>query len=140
MRGSKPRIIKSVDFTNDFFPMLTTLESEILPTEKKTFSELVRDLLSAYVREHGKGNPAFKLDAFTDPKFVALPTPWGSIGKTELAPFSWKEDDDMIRRLEAALANVKLDRQAKRDEEIKAKMQPGDAYAARTKDTGKPRV
>ena len=46
---------------------------KIADKEGKKFSELVMDVLEDYVKKHSDGNPAFTLDQFVDPNFVACP-------------------------------------------------------------------
>lgn len=86
-------------------------------------SEMLLAVVEEYVKAHGEGNPSFSLDKFReDPQFAAYPTPWGRpLGYKELEPFSWKEEDEMIKRLEGSLSTLRLDRQKKRDQDIKAK-------------------
>ena len=97
---------------------------EIAKREKGTWgtSEMVLDALEEYVKTHGSGNPAYSLDHFKSADAVAWPSPWSkAIGFSELEPFCWKEEDEMIRRLEKTLETVKIDRQKKRDAEMRAK-------------------
>ena len=89
---------------------------------KRGTSEMVLEVVEEYVKAHGQGNPTFKLDQFQQEGFAAYPTPWGkTVGFSELEPFSWKEEDEMIRRLEKTLETVRIDRRKKRDAEIRAK-------------------
>ena len=89
---------------------------------KRGTSEMLLQVLEEYLKAHGSGNPSFKLERFAEPGFAAYPTPWGkAIGYSELESFSWKEEDDMIAKLERTLVTVKNDRQAKRDADMKAK-------------------
>ena len=41
--------------------------------EHKTESELLREALQEYIKNHGDGNSTFKLDDFQDPEFKAMP-------------------------------------------------------------------
>ena len=40
----------------------------------KDFAEIIEEALTDWYKVHGKGNPAFRLDQFNDPSFLALPT------------------------------------------------------------------
>jgi len=48
---------------------------EIAKRERKPVAEIIFELLEEYVKEHGQGNPSFKLDDFVEKKVIeALPT------------------------------------------------------------------
>lgn len=72
---AKARILKVVNYRQEDLPTLAALE-EVLKREGKEFTQWVRDETASYVKKHGKGNPAFKLETFSDPNALALPIAW----------------------------------------------------------------
>ena len=112
-------VLKSISYAVEDEPIIHAAQ-KIAERERRSFSKIVILALEEYNKAHGKGNASFALETFAGGN-IALPTPWGTLGTAELKPYSWKEDDDMILRLERTLAAIKNDRQAKRDEAMRSK-------------------
>jgi len=45
----------------------------IITREGKSMKSMVEQFMGDYIKTHGDGNPAFTLDQFKDPNFVACP-------------------------------------------------------------------
>jgi len=70
---AKARILKVVNYREEDMGSLKLLE-EILKRENKEFTAWVREQTVEYVRKHGNGNPAFKIEQWVDQsKLKALP-------------------------------------------------------------------
>lgn len=92
----------------------------IAEREKRSKSFIVMEALREYIKAHDKTeNSQNTLD---NPEALAYPTPWAPLGKEELKPYSVQEDDEMIAKLERATETLKVDRQRKRDAEVKVRM------------------
>lgn len=112
-------VIESFSHTTDEQPIIDEV-AKIAKREKRSKSQVIVLALEEYTKAHGKGNDSYPLEAFAKGA-VALPTPWGTLDFEQLKPYSWKEDDDMIQRLQKSIATLQNDRQRKRDTELKAK-------------------
>ncbi len=83
-------------------------------------SSLGRKVLDEYVKAHLSGNTQYLLTQDYE-KMSAYPTPWDGLDLKKLKGNTWKEDDEMLEKLEAAKGVLMKDRQVKRDNELKAK-------------------
>lgn len=112
-------VIESFSHGTNEQPIIDEVK-KIAKRENRSQSQVIVLALEEYVKAHGKGNDTYQLEEFAKGA-VALPTPWSNLGLEELRPYSWKEDDDMINRLEKAISTLRTDRQKKRDAELTAK-------------------
>lgn len=114
-----PEIILTFSAKPEELPLIDQID-KIAQREKRSRSFIIKEALAEYAKVHGSGNPAYTLDEF-EKGAAAYPTAWGAIGTEDLKPYSWQDEDDMVGRLTSAIANIKRDRQAKRDAEVRAK-------------------
>ena len=112
-------VIESFSHTQEEQRILDEVK-KIAKREKRSQSAIIMSALAEYAKAHGKGNDSYALEEFAKGA-VALPTPWGNLGAEELKPYSWRELDDMLQRLEKAIAAIRTERQKKRDAELRAK-------------------
>ena len=120
------QVIVSFSASPEDAPTVTKIE-KIAKRQRRSRSFVVLEALRDYVEKDKLDNGERKLEHFPSTEATGYPSAWQPLGTKELARFTWKEDDDMIAKLESALANVKNDRQAKRDVELAAKT--GEKYA-----------
>ena len=68
---------------------------KVAQREGKKFSFVVKELLKAYIKSHGSGNPSYPLEKWVhDPKFKAFPT----IGETPSADWVKKMDKQDLQQ------------------------------------------
>ena len=68
----------------------------------KDFSDVLEIALEEYIKRHGRGNPAFTLEKFSDPQFVGLPT----LGDAPSKEYAYSEEDwRMIKKHAVAWAD-----------------------------------
>ena len=78
---------------------------EIADREGKSSSEVIMELITEYVKHHGSGNPAFKLDQWQeDPSFQVVPTLFAQKQKW-LSYYENSTDEDKVK-LKVALNQV----------------------------------
>ena len=67
--------IRTVYVPKEFETAWTVFEA-IAEREKgdRGLSKLLNEVVAEYAKKHGKGNPAYSLELFQEPNFVALPT------------------------------------------------------------------
>lgn len=94
---AKARILKVVNYREEDIPTLTALE-EILKREGLEFTEWARRQTLDYVKRHGQ-NPQPKLDSFSNPQTLSLPTAWEDPTDETLRPISKEEAKFMLGQL-----------------------------------------
>ena len=114
------QVIVSFSASPEDAPTVTKIE-KIAKRQRRSRSFVVLEALRDYVEKDKLDNGERKLEHFPSTEATGFPSPWSPLGTKELARFSWKEDDDMIAKLEAALATLSRDRQTKRDASLHEK-------------------
>lgn len=72
MKKNKGQHIETVSFKeehNELFEKFVDIQWK----ERLSFSEMVRKAMEEYVKKHGEGNPAFRLDQFSEQGMKATP-------------------------------------------------------------------
>ena len=74
MKERKKFVVTSFSYPQEKDPIVHEL-SVIAARERKSSSEIIVDLVEAFVKAHSSGNDSFKLDNWQeDPEFQAAPT------------------------------------------------------------------
>lgn len=105
-------IIRTFSYALELQPLIVKAEKRA-EKEHVSFGALVIKGLSAYLNLTGSEHQSLDGQRFPDA--------WTSIGSSELKSYSWKDEDEMVHRLESNLSAIKNDRQTKRDEEMRTK-------------------
>jgi hypothetical protein len=73
MKERKRNVIGTISYPEDFEPVMQGFRI-VAARERKSVSELMRDVIEQYVKVHGEGNPSYELSKWVDqPEFIGDP-------------------------------------------------------------------
>ena len=73
IKESQKRKTFNLTFSGDTHANIIPKIKDIADRENTTVSDIIEKFLVQYTRDHGDGNPAYKMTDFVDPHFLATP-------------------------------------------------------------------